>query len=117
MIRRALSIFISVLILSSCARFDDSKIWDKFQEHEQRIEKLEAACDLMNSNISALQEIVTALQGNDYVTGVAEIVEDGEVVGYTITFSKSGVVKIYQGSDGTDGADGAPGADGRPGTD
>jgi hypothetical protein len=23
---------------------------------------------------------VTALQGNDYVTGVAEIVEDGEVV-------------------------------------
>jgi hypothetical protein len=27
-----------------------------------------------------LQAIVTALQGNGYVTGVAEIVEDGEVV-------------------------------------
>jgi hypothetical protein len=34
----------------------------------------------MNSNISALQAIVTALQSNDYVTGVAEIVEDGDVV-------------------------------------
>ena len=117
MIRRALSIFISVLLLSSCARFDDSKIWDKFQEHEQRIEKLEAACDLMNTNISALQAIVTALQGNDYVTGVAEIVEDGEVVGYSISFSKSGVVKIYHGKDGADGEEGAPGADGKPGID
>ncbi|MBR5499625.1 MAG: hypothetical protein IKV75_05650, partial [Bacteroidales bacterium] len=112
-------IYITITLISvwSCAQFDDSKIWDKFQEHEQRIEKLEAACDLMNTNISALQAIVTALQGNDYVTGVAEIVEDGEVVGYTITFSKSGVVKIYHGEDGADGEDGAPGADGRPGAD
>ena len=71
----------------------------------------------MNSNISALQAIVTALQGNDYVTGVAEIVEDGEVVGYTITFSKSGVVKIYHGQNGENGEDGVPGADGKPGID
>ena len=112
-------IYITITLISvwSCARFDDSKIWDKFQEHEQRIEKLEAACDLMNSNISALQAIVTALQGNDYVTGVAEIVEDGEVVGYTITFSKSGVVKIYHGQNGENGEDGVPGADGKPGID
>ena len=74
-------IYISIALLSlwSCAQFDDSKIWDKFADYDARIEKLEAACDLMNSNISALQAIVTALQGNDYVTGVAEIVEDGEV--------------------------------------
>ena len=112
-------IYITITLISvwSCAQFDDSKIWDKFQEHEQRIEKLEAACDLMNTNISALQAIVTALQGNDYVTGVAEIVEDGEVVGYTITFSKSGVVKIYHGQNGENGEDGVPGADGKPGID
>ena len=112
-------IYISIALLSlwSCAQFDDSKIWDEFKNYYDRLEKVEAACDLMNSNISALQAIVTALQGNDYVTGVAEIVEDGEVVGYTITFSKSGVVKIYHGEDGANGADGAPGADGRPGAD
>ena len=112
-------IYITIALLSiwSCARFDDTKIWDKFAEHEQRIERLEAACDVMNSNISALQAIVTALQGNDFVTGVAEIVEDGVVVGYSISFSKSGVVKIYHGKDGADGEDGSPGADGRPGAD
>ena len=112
-------IYITLALFSiwSCAQFDDSKIWDEFKNYYDRLEKVEAACDLMNSNISALQAIVTALQGNDFVTGVAEIVETGEVVGYTITFSKSGVVKIYHGEDGADGADGAPGADGRPGAD
>ena len=94
MLKRVLHLFICLISIWSCARFDDSKIWDKFADYDARIEKLEAACDLMNTNISALQAIVTALQGNDYVTGVAEIVEDGEVVGYTISFSKSGVVKI-----------------------
>jgi hypothetical protein len=75
-------IYISIALLSlwSCAQFDDSKIWDEFKNYYNRLEKVEAACDLMNSNISALQAIVTALQGNYYVTGVAEIVEDGEVV-------------------------------------
>lgn len=74
-------IYITMTLLSvwSCARFDDSKIWEEFDNYYERLEKLEAACDVMNSNISALQDIVTALQGNDYVTGVAEIVEDGEV--------------------------------------
>ena len=74
-------IYITIALLSiwSCAQFDDSKIWDEFKNYYDRLEKVEAACDLMNSNISALQAIVTALQGNDYVTGVAEIVEDGEV--------------------------------------
>ena len=112
-------IYITITLISiwSCARFDDSKIWDKIHSLEERVERWEALSKEMNSNISALQAIVTALQGNDYVTGVAEIVEDGEVVGYTITFSKSGVVKIYHGEDGKDGVDGAPGADGRPGAD
>ena len=115
--KKLIHITIALLSLWSCAQFDDSKIWDEFKNYYDRLEKVEAACNLMNSNISALQAIVTALQGNDYVTGVAEIVEDGEVVGYTITFSKSGVVKIYHGKDGAAGADGAPGADGRPGAD
>jgi hypothetical protein len=74
----------------------------------------------MNTNISALQAIVNALQNNDYVTGVTEITENGEVIGYTIYFTKSSPVKIYHGKDGKDGQDGAPGqdgADGAPGQD
>ena len=77
--KKLLYITIALLSVCSCAQFDDSKIWDEFKNYYNRLEKVEAACDLMNSNISALQAIVTALQSNDYVTGVAEIVEDGEV--------------------------------------
>lgn len=69
----------------------------------------------MNSNISSLQTIVKALQENDYVTNVVKVVENGEEVGYTISFSNSGSITIYHGKDGKDGQNGAPGKDGEDG--
>ena len=57
-------------------------------------ETLQAQVNQMNSNIVALQTIVDALQNNDYVTGVTPIYENGKVIGYTISFSKSGDVAI-----------------------
>ncbi|MBP6292460.1 MAG: leucine-rich repeat protein, partial [Alistipes sp.] len=57
-------------------------------------------------NIVSLQQIVEALQGNDYVTGVVPVVENGETVGYTISFSKSGPVTIYHGKKGENGQNG-----------
>lgn len=66
----------------------------------------------MNSNIDALQTIVTALQTNDYVTSVTPVTKDGETVGYTITFTKSDPITIYHGTDGKDGANGKDGKDG-----
>ena len=71
----------------------------------------------MNSNITALQTIVEALQNNDYITSVNDIYENGKVIGYTINFSKSGKVTIYHGQDGKDGQDGKPGQDGTDGID
>ena len=99
----------------SCQRYDDSAIWDELRDHKERIARLEALCETMNSNISALESIVTALQQNDYVTGVTDISsEDGTRLGYKISFSKSGTISIYHGKDG---ANGAPGQDGVPGQD
>ena len=96
----------------SCQRYDDSAIWDELRDHKERIARLEALCETMNSNISALESIVTALQQNDYVTGVTDISsEDGTRLGYKISFSKSGTISIYHGKDG---ANGAPGQDGVP---
>lgn len=69
-------------------------------------EALKAMCNEMNMNISSLQSIVTALQNNDYVTGVTEITDNGKVIGYTIHFSKSAPAVIYHGKDGADGKDG-----------
>ena len=108
----------TMLFAVSCAEdFDDSQIWDKLNSLENRVAALEQLCKQMNTNISSLQTVVNALQNNDYVTNIAPITEDGKVIGYTITFSKSGAVTIYHGKDGKDGANGADGADGADGKD
>lgn len=101
----------------SCAEFDDTPIWNKLQDHENRIAELEKICARINDEIAAQQGIVAALQNNDYVTGVTDIVEDGVVVGYVIRFSKGESVSIYHGRDGADGADGRPGLPGADGSD
>ena len=78
-------------------------------------EDLMTLVNQMNYNISALQTAVMALENNDYVTAVSPIIENGEVIGYTITFAKSGSVIIYHGKDGADGKPGADGTDGNDG--
>ena len=93
--------FIALLILTvlSCQRIDYSEIWDKFQEHEARIEMLENRCNEMNSNITALQAVLKAMQESDYITDVTRITENGIEIGYSITFAKGGTVSIYHGTD------------------
>ena len=103
-----LVVFATTLALTSC-QFDDSEIWLKINEHEERIVALEELCKQMNTNISSLQTIVAALQNNDYVTGVTPVTKNGEVIGYTITFTKSQPITIYHGEDGQDGANGKDG--------
>lgn len=86
------------LAMTGC--YDDSALREQLQDHESRLKELERLTSQLNTNISSLQTIVTALQDKDYVTSVAPINEGDEVVGYTITFSKSGSVTIYNGKDG-----------------
>ena len=93
-----------MLLAVGCGEeYDDSLIWEKLNDHEKRISKLEELCKQMNTNITSLQDIIEALQNNDYVTNIAPITEDGKIIGYTITFSKSGSITIYHGQDGQDG--------------
>ncbi len=91
-------------MVASCAtEYDDTAVWDEFNKYNERLTKLEQLCQQMNTNISSLQAIVTALQNNDYVTSVVPINQNGVEVGYVITFSKSGTITIYHGKDGKDG--------------
>lgn len=90
----------------SCKKFDDSEIWEELRDHESRILKLETLCNQMNTNISSLQAIVTALQQNDYITSVSPIYEGTRIIGYTISFNRSSPVTIYHGEDGKNGVDG-----------
>ena len=104
----ALIAVIMAVVVTSCT-YDDTQIWDRLDDHEDRISKLEELCREMNSNIEAMQTIVSALQTNDYITSVTPITKDGDTVGYTITFTKSSPITIYNGEDGKDGTNGADG--------
>ena len=92
-----------LLSLISCTEYDEIAIWNKSEYIDSRLAALEELCSRMNTYITSLQLIVEALQGNDYVTGVTPVVENGKTIGYTITFIKSGPVTIYHGKDGQQG--------------
>ena len=103
------AIICAVFCYSCSKEYDDSALWNDLNSLETRVAKLEELCKQMNTNISSLQTIVSALQNNDYVTGVTPITKDGKIIGYTITFKKSQSITIYHGADGKDGIDGTYG--------
>ena len=77
----------ALLLMVGCSKeYDDSVLVGRVDDLESRVQRLEQLCQQMNTNISSLQTIVTALQNNDYVTGVTPITENGKIIGYTITF-------------------------------
>ena len=102
--KKIITIALTFLSLVSCTNLDE--IWNELRDHEERIQKLEALCNKLNSNVEAIQTILTAMEQNDYVTEIMKIMENGVEVGYSITFAKGGTVTIYHGTDGTDGKDG-----------
>ncbi|MDT3356053.1 MAG: hypothetical protein LIR35_00475 [Bacteroidota bacterium] len=89
------------LITVACNKeYDDSALKKKVNDLEARVTALEA----LNTTVSGISDIVTALSEKDYVTGVINVKNsDGEVIGYTITFSKSNPVTIYNGLKGDKG--------------
>lgn len=108
---------LSAVTLSSCSQYDDTLLQNRVGTLEADVKKLKELCSQMNTNISAMQSIVNAIQNNDYVTGVAPVMKNGVEIGYTILFSKSNSITIYHGTDGRDGTDGKDGKDGRDGID
>ena len=105
--QKLLPLLMCVLLLLGCSdKYDDSALRNDLNDLENRVAKLEDLCKQMNTNISSLQTIVTALQNNVYVTGTTPLMKDGKEIGYTITFSKGNPITIYHGKDGQDGEDG-----------
>lgn len=100
---------IATLVCVGCSdEYDDSALRNDLSDLENRVSKLEELCKQINTNISSLQTIVTALQNNDYVTGVTPVMQSGKEVGYTITFSKSNPITIFHGKDGANGSGHTP---------
>ena len=95
-------LLVTAITVFGCSKdYDDTELKQDISDLQSRVEKLETWCTTVNSQISALQGLVTALEANDYVTGVSPVTN-----GYTINFSKGESITIYNGKDGAKGADG-----------
>ena len=110
----ALSVVVLMLLLPSCSGYDDTGIRSDLAALESRVTTLETLCDQMNSNISALQAAVVALQNKEYVESINPLPDNQ---GYTFSFSSGRTVTVYNGKDGKNGTDGKDGENGRDGVD
>ncbi len=105
-IRFCVLLLVAAVVMWSCGDdYDDTALRNDVNDLKSRVEKLEAWCTTVNGQISSLQGLVSALEANDYVTGVSPVTVDGKT-GYTITFTKSEAITIFDGVDGKNGADG-----------
>lgn len=109
-----LALILSVVVLFSGCKYDDDDLWDAVNEQAERIAALETWQSTVNSNITALQKIVTALQDNDYVKEVVAF-ETPAPGGYRISFTKSGDATILNGAKGEKGETGETGPKGDTG--
>ena len=66
---------------------------------ERRIEKLERRCQEMNTTLQGIQTILQNLEQYDFITGIEPVTNGTEVVGYTIRFTHSDPVVLYNGTD------------------
>ena len=106
----------SMLLASGCSdEYDDSALTGRVDDLENRVKTLEELCRQMNTNISSLQTLVTALQNGDYITSVTPVTSGGQTIGYTMTFKHALPITIYHGTNGKDGQDGTDGKDGQDG--
>ena len=94
--------------------YDDSALVTRMDKAEANIAELQQLVKDINTNISSLVTVVDALKNSDQITSVTPL-SDGS--GYTITFSKSGTITIYNGKNGVDGTNGANGSNGQNGID
>ena len=105
-----------LLGFASTSCYDDSELWDSVNDLDARVETLENLCTQMNSNLTALTELINAMTMGDVIIGVTPVKENGVEVGWQILLKDGGVVTIYHGKDGADGKDGANGTNGTNGT-
>lgn len=101
MFKKILSIALAALSIVACS-YDDSELRALLEAQEKRIAALEALCKQMNSDMASLKTLLDA----DFIRSCREIMEDGKMVGYSITLDKGGIINIYNGIDGHDGVDG-----------
>lgn len=100
--KRTLSLVIALLTVFSCETYDDSAIWAKL-ENDAREEKLQTLCNQINTNISALGDIVIALKEGQQVESLVKLMDNGKDAGYMITFPTKKSIALYHWTDVMEG--------------
>ena len=103
-------IFLLLALFLTFGCYDDSEIRGELREYEARLATLETLCQQANSNIEALQTVVSALEKNVYVSAIVPVKKNGEEIGYAISFTNAETITIYHGQDGANGEKGNDGA-------
>lgn len=96
-IMTVLSLACLSLSMNSCMKSDIDDIRKELQEHEERLTLLETWQTETNTNIQALQ---TLLSTTDYITEVTPVMKNDMEVGFTISFLNTPSITIYHGTNG-----------------
>lgn len=96
-IMTVLSLACLSLSMNSCMKSDIDDIRKELQEHEERLTLLETWQTETNTNIQALQ---TLLSTTDYITEVKPVMKNDMEVGFTISFLNTPSITIYHGTNG-----------------
>ena len=93
--RTFLILCLALLPLTGCF----NEIENELNRLERRIEKLEQRCQEMNTTLSGLRTIVDKLNTYDFLKNVEPLRQGGKVIGYTLNFTHSDPVTLYNGTD------------------
>ena len=94
-----LSLALCLGFIGCAEEYDDTEIWQKVNELVERVQKLEAICNEQNSNIAAIQKLLSEQGTGTYITSVTELPNGA---GYTIKFSDNTEINIYNGTNSDD---------------
>ena len=72
----------TALLLAGCKPYDDTAIWEKINELENRLTLVENTLSGLNTEVESMSSIVKALQKRIYITGIVQVAG-----GYKISFS------------------------------
>lgn len=96
--KKILSCLSVLVLLFACESYDDSAIWEKL-ENDARTERLQTICNHMNTNVSSLRMIVSALKDGEAAENVIKIMENGSDAGYMISFADNKSMAVYHRTD------------------
>ena len=89
-------------MLGGCEKdkYDDTALQKRIaelEEQKKRVDELEKQQKNLEAQQKNLESLMAALESNDYITNITPITESGAQVGYTITFTNSPAITLYNG--------------------